>query len=228
MNPSVCTKQAHWRRYERYEDRLPNHVLVQRVAQAAGVSTQSVIRAARRRYRKEGKRDRKRLDGCPYTFVSLSLWDDYMQIGSVKRVPTRPEGWLTVKALLAQGLGKRRAYELIHAGELEAVYVGNTLYVNPDAAKRCLLQRRDDKAAPGWTRVSEVYRRAGTSKQALSAYLKRHAIETKKFRHPSRDQLVSYMPEAEAEAYLAGRKGAQKTLGSVKKSAKKSAKKKER
>ena len=190
-----------WHRYESYEDTLPNHVLAQRVASAAGVSTQSVIRAAKRRYRKEGKRDRRRVEGCPYTFVSLSLWDDYMQVGPVKRVPQRPKNWLTVKTLVAKGLGKRRAYDLIHRGELEAVYVGNTLYVEPAALEQFLL-RRERKAPPGWVRVGAVYREAGTTKQALSAYLKRHSVPTRQFRHPSRDQLVSYMPGEAAERYL--------------------------
>ena len=191
-----------WHRYETYEDKLPNHVLVQRVANAAGVSTQSIIRAAKRRYRKEGKRDRRRVEGCPYTFVSLSLWDDYMQVGNVKRVPERPKGWLTVKTLIAKGLGKRRAYDLVHEGRLEAVYVGNTLYIEPEAVEQYLLRRRERKVPPGWVRVGAVYREAGKTKQALSAYLKRHDIETRQFRHPERDQLVSYMPEAAAEQYL--------------------------
>lgn len=194
-----------WRRYEAYEDQLPNHVLVQRVASAAGVSAQSVIRAARRRYRKEGRRDRRRLEGCPYTFVSLSLWDDYMQVGPVKRVPQRPEGWLTVKAVVALGLGKRRTYQLIYGGDLKAVYVGNTLYLEPGAVEVHLRKRRDRRPPPGWRHVSGVYRAANTTKQALWAYLKRHGIETKKFRHPTRDQLVSYMPVAAAEGYLNAR-----------------------
>ena len=194
--------QPSWLRYEPYEDTLPNHVLVQRVATAAGVSTQSVIRTAKRRYRREGKRDRRRVKGCPYTFVSLSLWDDYMQIGNVRRVPARPDGWLTVKALLTKGIGKRRAYDLIHAGQLEAVYVGNTIYVNPHAAQTYVLQQREHVVAPGWVRVGALHKKANKTKQALSAYIKRNDIETRLFKHPERDQLVSYVRDEVARAYL--------------------------
>lgn len=191
-----------WLRYESYEDTLPNHVLVQRVATAAGVSTQSVIRTAKRRYRKEGKRDRRRIEGCPYTFVSLSLWDDYMQIGNVRRVPARPDGWLTVKATIAKGIGKRRVYDLVHESKLEAVYVGNTIYVNPKAVEVYVQRDRQHRVAPGWVRVRAVYERANKTKQALSAYIKRNGIETRKFRHPERDQLVSYVRDEVARVYL--------------------------
>ena len=202
-NTSAEPKQPAWQRYEDFEEQLPNHVLAQRVAAAAGVSTQSVIRAARRRYRSEGKRDRRRLDGCPYTFVSLSLWDDYMQVGHVFRVPERPAGWLTVKAVIAQGIGKRRVYELIHNGDLEAVYVGNTMFIEPDSVTHYLREQREYRPCAGWVLVSEVYEKAGTSKQALSNYLKRHSVQTRRFKHPVRDQHVAYMPAEVAERYLA-------------------------
>ena len=215
MNRSLglCTdacaepKRPVYERYEAFEEQLPNHVLAQRVATAAGVSTQSVIRAAQRRYRTGGKRDRKRLDGCPYTFVSLSLWDDYMQVGPVLRVPERPAGWFTVKAVVARGIGKRRVYELIHNGGLEAVYVGNTMFVAPDSLAHYLEVQRRHKPCAGWRLVSEVYEQAGTSKQALSNYLKRHEVETRHFKHPVRDQQVAYMPADVAECYLALKRG---------------------
>ena len=191
-----------WQRYEALEERLPNHVLVQRVAVAAGVSTQSVIRAARRRHKNEGKRDRKRLEGCPYTFVSLSLWDDYMQVGAVPRVPERPSGWLTVKTVVGRGIGKRRVYELIHGGALEAVYVGNTMFIEPSSLEHVLQKQREYKPCAGWVLVSRVYQEAGTSKQALSNYLKRHRIKTRRFNHPTRDQRVAYMPAEAAQRYL--------------------------
>lgn len=191
-----------WENYETFEERLPNHVFIQRVADAAGVSTQSVHRVAKKRLQKEGKRDRKRLKGCPYTFVSLSLWDEYMEIGPVKRVATKPKGWLTAKALLEDGFSKRKLYQLVREGSVKAVYVGNTLYLEPESAQRYLQTRQDLRPPPGWISVSELRERAGRSKQALSTYLKRHGVETAQFLHPKRDQLVHYIRTQDAQKYL--------------------------
>jgi hypothetical protein len=191
-----------WKSYEGYEELLPNHVFIQRVARAAGVSNQSVHRMAKKRLEKEGKRDRKRLDGCPYTFVSLDLWDTYMQIGSVQRVPTKPKGWVTAKALLEDGFSKRKLYQFVNDGQIKAVYVGNTLYLDPDSAKGYLQSRQNLRPPPGWVSVSELRERAGRSKQAIFTYLKRHDIATKQFLHPKRDQLVQYLRQEDATAYL--------------------------
>jgi hypothetical protein len=190
--------------YEHFEEKLPNHVFIHRVAEAAGVTRQSVHRVARKRLKKEGKRDRKRLDGCPYTFVSLDLWDDYMQIGHVPRVAKRPKGWVTAKALVQDGFSRRKLYELLGAGELESVYVGKTLYFEPEGAKRYQNLRRELKPPPGWVSVVELRKQARRSKQALSTYLKIHNIETKQFLHPERDQLIQYICSEAAETYLAG------------------------
>lgn len=191
-----------WENYETFEERLPNHVFIQRVADAAGVSTQSVHRVAKKRLQKEGKRDRKRLKGCPYTFVSLSLWDEYMEIGPVKRVAAKPKGWLTAKALLEDGFSKRKLYQLVREGSIKAVYVGNTLYLEPEGAQRYIQTRQDLRPPPGWVSVSELRERAGRSKQALSTYLKRHGVETAQFLHPKRDQLVQYIRTEDAQKYL--------------------------
>jgi hypothetical protein len=191
-----------WENYETFEERLPNHVFIQRVADAAGVSTQSVHRVAKKRLQKEGKRDRKRLKGCPYTFVSLSLWDEYMEIGPVKRVAAKPKGWLTAKALLEDGFSKRKLYQLVREGSVKAVYVGNTLYLEPESAWRYIQTRQDLRPPPGWVSVSELRERAGRSKQALSTYLKRHQVETAQFLHPKRDQLVQYIRSEDAQNYL--------------------------
>jgi hypothetical protein len=191
-----------WETYETFEERLPNHVFIQRVADAAGVSTQSVHRVAKKRLQKEGKRDRKRLKGCPYTFVSLSLWDEYMEIGPVKRVAAKPKNWLTAKALLEDGFSKRKLYQLVREGSVKAVYVGNTLYLEPESAERYIQTRQDLRPPPGWTSVSELREQAGRSKQALSTYLKRHQVETAQFLHPKRDQLVQYIRVEDAQKYL--------------------------
>jgi hypothetical protein len=191
-----------WETYETFEERLPNHVFIQRVADAAGVSTQSVHRVAKKRLQKEGKRDRKRLKGCPYTFVSLSLWDEYMEIGPVKRVATKPKSWLTAKALLEDGFSKRKLYQLVREGSVKAVYVGNTLYLEPESAERYIQTRQDLRPPPGWMSVSELREQAGRSKQALSTYLKRHQVETAQFLHPKRDQLVQYIRTEDAQKYL--------------------------
>jgi hypothetical protein len=190
-----------WKSYEGYEERLPNHVFIQRVAKAAGVSNQSVHRMAKKRLEKEGKRDRKRLEGCPYTFVSLDLWDTYMQIGNVERVPSKPKGWVTAKSLLEDGFSKRKLYQFVKDGDISAVYVGNSLYLNPESAKGYLQSRQNLRPPPGW--ISELRQRAGRSKQAIFTYLKRHDIATKQFLHPKRDQLVQYLTQDDADTYLA-------------------------
>lgn len=192
-----------WQAYEGYEDHLPNHVLLNRVADAAGVSTRSITRAAKKRLEQEGKRDRKRLKGCPYTFVSVSLWDDYMQIGNVVRLPKKPKGWLTSKALCEQGFSRRKLYELVKEGTLEAVYVRNTLYFEPNRAEQCLKERQDLRPPPGWVGISEVTRQAKRTRQALWTYIKTHDITTKMFLHARRDQLVHYISAEDANAYLA-------------------------
>ena len=191
-----------WEHYAAKEDLLPNHVLIQRVARAAGVSTRSVHRAAKKRSRTEGKRDRRRLSGCPYTFVSLELWDSYMKKGEVERRAERPEGWLSVKALLEQGLGKRKLYERIHSGTIEAAYVGNTLYIEPEAADRLIEKQKDQRAPVGWLAVSELWRESGRSKQALSSYLQRNKVKIRYFLHKDRDQQVQYISVGDARAYL--------------------------
>jgi hypothetical protein len=191
-----------WKSYEGYEELLPNHVFIQRVAKAAGVSNQSVHRVAKKRLEKEGKRDRKRLDGCPYTFVSLDLWDTYMQIGSVSRVASKPKGWVTAKSLLEDGFSKRKLYQFVKDGEIKAVYIGNTLYLDPDSARGYLQSRQNLRPPPGWVSVSELRQKAGRSKQAIFTYLKRHGVATKQFLHPKRDQLVQYLRQEDAEAYL--------------------------
>jgi hypothetical protein len=191
-----------WKSYEGFEEKLPNHVFVQRVASAAGVSNQSVHRVAKKRLEKEGKRDRKRLEGCPYTFVSLDLWDTYMQIGSVSRVPNKPKGWVTAKSLLEDGFSKRKLYQFVKEGEIEAVYVGNTLYLDPSSARAYLYSRQNLRPPPGWVAVSELKTLAKRSKQAIFTYLKRHDIATKQFLHPKRDQLVQYLSQEDAVAYL--------------------------
>jgi hypothetical protein len=191
-----------WKNYEGYEELLPNHVFIQRVAKAAGVSNQSVHRVAKKRLEKEGKRDRKRLDGCPYTFVSLDLWDTYMQIGNVARVPSKPKGWVTAKSLLEDGFSKRKLYQFVKDGDIKAVYVGNTLYLDPESARGYLQSRQNLRPPPGWVSVSELREKAGRSKQAIFTYLKRHDIATKQFLHPKRDQLVQYLRHEDAEAYL--------------------------
>jgi hypothetical protein len=192
-----------WQAYEGYEDNLPNHVLLNRVADAAGVSTRSITRVAKKRLEQEGKRDRKRLKGCPYTFVSVSLWDDYMQIGNVARLPKKPKGWLTSKALCGQGFSRRKLYELVKEGTLEAVYVRNTLYFEPRRAEQCLQERQNLRPPPGWVGISEVTRQAKRTRQAFWTYLKTHGITTKMFLHTSRDQLVHYVTVEVANEYLA-------------------------
>jgi hypothetical protein len=192
-----------WKDYEGYEEKLPNHVFVQRVASAAGVSNQSVHRVAKKRLEKEGKRDRKRLAGCPYTFVSLDLWDTYMQIGSVSRVASKPKGWVTAKSLLEDGFSKRKLYQFVKDGQISAVYVGNTLYLEPESAQSYRQTRQDLRPPPGWVSVSELRALAGRSKQAIFTYLKRHEVATKQFLHPKRDQLVQYLRQDDAERYLA-------------------------
>jgi hypothetical protein len=192
-----------WQAYEAYEDYLPNHVLLNRVADAAGVSTRSISRVAKKRLAQEGKRDRKRLKGCPYTFVSVSLWDDYMQIGHVERVAQKPKGWLTSKALHDQGFSRRKLYELVQDGTLEAVYVRNTLYFEPRRAEQCLQDRQNLRPPPGWVGIAEVTQQAQRSRQALWTYIKTHDITTQPFLHPERDQLVRYMPVEAAQTYLA-------------------------
>lgn len=196
-----------WKNYEGYEEKLPNHVFIQRVASAAGVSNQSVHRMAKKRLQKEGKRDRKRLEGCPYTFVSLDLWDTYMQIGNVTRVPGKPKGWVTAKALLEEGFSKRKLYQFVKDGQIKAVYVGNTLYLEPESAREYLRSRQTLRPPPGWVSVSELKTLAGRSKQAIFTYLKRNNVVTKKFLHPKRDQLVQYLPKEEADKYLANLQG---------------------
>jgi hypothetical protein len=191
-----------WKNYEGFEEKLPNHVFIQRVASAAGVSNQSVHRVAKKRLEKEGKRDRKRLEGCPYTFVSLDLWDTYMQIGSVSRVATKPKGWVTAKSLLDEGFSKRKLYQFVKDGQIKAVYVGNTLYLDPESAKAYLHSRQNLRPPPGWVSVSELRELAGRSKQAIFTYLKRHHVVTKQFLHPHRDQLVQYLSQEDADAYL--------------------------
>jgi hypothetical protein len=191
-----------WKSYEGFEEKLPNHVFIQRVASAAGVSNQSVHRVAKKRLEKEGKRDRKRLEGCPYTFVSLDLWDTYMQIGSISRMPSKPKGWVTAKSLLEEGFSKRKLYQLVKDGQIKAVYVGNTLYLEPESAQAYLRSRQDLRPPPGWVSVSELRAQAKRSKQALFTYLKRHQVETKQFLHPKRDQLVQYLRQEDAERYL--------------------------
>jgi hypothetical protein len=192
-----------WKDYEGYEEKLPNHVFVQRVASAAGVSNQSVHRVAKKRLEKEGKRDRKRLEGCPYTFVSLDLWDTYMQIGSVSRVASKPKGWVTAKSLLEDGFSKRKLYQFVADGQIAAVYVGNTLYLEPESARGYLQSRQSLRPPPGWVSVSELRTLAGRSKQAIFTYLKRHNVATKQFLHPKRDQLVQYLRQEDATSYLA-------------------------
>ncbi len=191
-----------WKDYEGYEEKLPNHVFVQRVASAAGVSNQSVHRVAKKRLEKEGKRDRKRLDGCPYTFVSLDLWDTYMQIGSVSRVASKPKGWVTAKSLLEDGFSKRKLYQFVRDGQIAAVYVGNTLYLEPESARGYLQTRQNLRPPPGWVSVSDLKTLAGRSKQAIFTYLKRHSVATRQFLHPSRDQLVQYLRQEDADGYL--------------------------
>jgi hypothetical protein len=191
-----------WKNYEGYEEKLPNHVFVQRVASAAGVSNQSVHRVAKKRLEKEGKRDRKRLEGCPYTFVSLDLWDTYMQIGSVSRVASKPKGWVTAKSLLEDGFSKRKLYQFVKDGQIKAVYVGNTLYLEPESARDYLHSRQNLRPPPGWVSVSELRTLAKRSKQAIFTYLKRHDIATKQYLHPKRDQLVQYLRQEDATAYL--------------------------
>jgi hypothetical protein len=191
-----------WKDYEGYEEKLPNHVFVQRVASAAGVSNQSVHRVAKKRLEKEGKRDRKRLDGCPYTFVSLDLWDTYMQIGSVSRVASKPKGWVTAKSLLEDGFSKRKLYQFVRDGQIAAVYVGNTLYLEPESARGYLQTRQNLRPPPGWVSVSDLKTLAGRSKQAIFTYLKRHSVTTKQFLHPKRDQLVQYLRQEDADGYL--------------------------
>jgi hypothetical protein len=192
-----------WKNYEGFEEKLPNHVFIQRVASAAGVSNQSVHRVAKKRLEKEGKRDRKRLEGCPYTFVSLDLWDTYMQIGSVSRVSSKPKGWVTAKSLMDEGFSKRKLYQFVKDGQIKAVYVGNTLYLDPESAGAYLHSRQNLRPPPGWVSVSELRAVAGRSKQAIFTYLKRHTIATKQFLHPKRDQLVQYLRQEDADAYLA-------------------------
>jgi excisionase family DNA binding protein len=191
-----------WEDYQDLEDALPNHVLAQRVARSAGVSTQSIHRAAKKRYQLHSKRDRRHLAGCPCVFISLDFWESYMNVGGVERLPEKPRGWLTSKAVLDMGVSKGKLYQAAHTGEIAAVYVGNTLYFEPDEVNQWLAKRHRCRPLSGWIAVRELKTRAQCSKQAVSAYLKRKKIMTRQFLHPSRDQLVQYVSEQDAKELI--------------------------
>jgi hypothetical protein len=80
------------------------------------------------------------------------------------------------------------------------------LYFDPERARLYLNQKRGLRPPPGWVALTELKDMAGRSKQALSTYLKRHAVQTKRFMHPERDQLVLYVSQGDADTYLAALK----------------------
>jgi hypothetical protein len=191
-----------WQDYQDLEDTLPNHVFAQRVARSAGVSAQSIHRAAKKRYQLHSKRDRRHLVGCPCIFISIDFWESYMNVGGVERSPEKPKGWLTSKALLDKGVSKGKLYQAVQKGEITAVYVGNTLFFEPDEANNWLAKRHQHLPLPGWVVVAELKTLARCSKQAVSAYLKRKGVMTRHFLHPSRDQLVQYISEQDAKEFI--------------------------
>lgn len=177
-------------------------IAVTEVAEALNVNPDHLAVWARKN-RRPNSREIFKSQGRNY--MTLELADRYAKLGGVERVASRPRGWLTLKALILE-LGCSRTYleHRIYQPGVRLVRHRRSLYLHPEDAAVIIEEYRDQRPLLGWRLVSEVRDEAGVSKEGLNQWLRRNAIERRRYRNPKNGRPDYYIREADAERYLEG------------------------
>lgn len=180
-----------------------SYVPAAELAHSAGVRPEAVAAYAKRRA-KRWRAALRHVGGRNYVHINLA--ERYLKHRGLERRPRRPEGWRTLKGILADsGAGRATFMNTLAKGDLCAVLVKHNICVHPDDAEHFVLNYKNLKPPHGWVMVSCFPTKLGRSKEAVNQWIKRNrdSVEVRRFLHPTRNRPTPYIRDADATRYRA-------------------------